>query len=55
MVGSRNLSLDQHLVGVEYERLPIHWMPGLAGITWPELKSVTFMNAGGLRERRYTL
>jgi len=34
MVGSRNLSLDQHLVDVEYDRLPIHWMPGLAGITW---------------------
>jgi len=50
MVGFRNLSLDQHL-DVEYDRLPIHWMPGLAGATWPELKSVTFMNAAGLHER----
>ena len=55
MVGSRFLSLDQHLVDVEYDKLPFHWMPGLAGITSPEFKSVTLMNAGGLRERPYTL
>jgi len=51
MVGSRNLCLDQHLVSFEYDRLPFRWMPGLA----PELKFVTLMNAGGLRERPYTL
>jgi hypothetical protein len=38
MVTARNLRFDQHLVDVEYDRLPIQWMPEFAGISWPEHK-----------------
>ena len=24
-------------------RLPIHWMPGLSGMSWPQCKSVTYL------------
>ena len=46
VAGARNLSLDEHL-DVEYDRLPIHCMSGLVGISWPDRQYVTFMNAGG--------